>query len=62
MMCCEKNKSRLMMLGCLLPIILLIALPFFGVKSQYLRWLGFLACPLAMVVMMRTSGDDKKCH
>ena len=59
---CGKNKSWLMMLGCLLPIIIVVAAPFFGIKNQYLTWLAFLACPLAMFFMMSMNKDEKKCH
>lgn len=62
---CGKNKSWLMMLGCLLPIIALFALPLLGVKSPYLSWLAVLACPLTMAIMMMLMSKDekgKKCH
>ncbi len=54
-------KSWLMILGCLLPILIVVAAPFFGIKNQYLSWLAFLACPLAMMFMMM-SNDKKRCH
>ncbi|PIN81889.1 hypothetical protein COV11_00855 [Candidatus Woesearchaeota archaeon CG10_big_fil_rev_8_21_14_0_10_30_7] len=61
---CNKGKgwkSRLMMFGCILPVIAIFALPLFGVDNDYLVWLAFLACPLAMIVMMRMNNDEK-CH
>lgn len=61
MNCGKGKKSWLMMAGCLLPLVALVALPFFGIKSIYLSWLAFLACPLAMFAIMRMS-DKKKCH
>lgn len=61
---CGKNKSWLMMLGCMLPIIILVAAPFvaplIGIKSQYLNVLAVLACPLTMAIMMLMNKDENK--
>ena len=57
----EGWKSWLMMAGCLLPIVILVAAPYLGFKGQYLTWLAPLACPLAMLFMMRMSKNGK-CH
>jgi len=54
-------KSKLMMLCCVLPLLIIIALPLFGVRNAYLSWLAVLACPLAMGYMMITH-KDKECH
>lgn len=59
-MACGKNKSLLIVLGCLVPIIIVIALPLFGIKSVLFSWLTVFACPLTMFVMMQMS-DHKKC-
>lgn len=61
---CGKGKCKwLMMLGCLLPIIILIAAPLLGIKNQYITWLAFLACPLAMGLMMFMNKNEKgKCN
>lgn len=48
-----------MMLGCLLPLAAIIALPLFGIKGPYVTWLAFLACPLAMLFMMHMNNDKK---
>jgi len=61
---CSKGKgwkSRLMMFGCILPLVVIIALPLFGIQSAYLSWLAFLACPLTMIIMMKMNKDEK-CH
>ena len=57
---CGKKKSWLMMLGCLLPIIALIALPLFGITGPWLPWLAFLACPLAMWAMIHMHNEKAR--
>lgn len=56
-MMCGKNKSWLMMLGCLLPLIAIFTLPLFGVNNQYISLLAFVACPLTMIIMMLVNND-----
>ena len=63
MKCGDKGwKSWLMTLGCLLPLIILIAAPALGFNSKYLTLLAFLVCPLSMVIMMFMNKDKEKCH
>jgi len=59
---CGKNRSWLMMIGCLLPVIVLVGAIAFGVKSPYLNALAFLACPLMMVIMMMNQKKGERCH
>ena len=63
MNCSDKGwKSWFMMLGCLLPIIILIAAPLLGIHSKYLSVVAFIACPLTMAFMMLMNKDKEKCH
>ncbi|MBI4449073.1 DUF2933 domain-containing protein [Candidatus Woesearchaeota archaeon] len=62
-MACDKHKSWLMMVCCLLPIAIVMGATIFGVKNQYLTWLAFLACPMAMIFMMHMNKEEsEKCH
>ena len=55
------NKSWRIAFACFLPLFILIALPLFGIRSVWISWLAFLACPIAMISMMRMNKDEK-CH
>jgi hypothetical protein len=59
------SHSLMMILCCLLPILLIAALPAIGVKGSMLSFLAFLMCPLmhvGMMFMMRKSDDGNCCH
>ena len=68
----KNNKSTghmkhglLMMLGCLVPIILIVVLPLMGIKTGIFSGLAFLLCPLlhiGMMAFMMKSGNGKSCH
>ncbi|WBW95019.1 DUF2933 domain-containing protein [Oceanirhabdus sp. W0125-5] len=54
----------MMMLCCLLPIILVGALPLLGIKSASLAFLPFLICPLmhiGMIFMIGKGVKGKSC-
>lgn len=69
----EANKTKnsrhmkhglFMLICCLLPIVLVAALPILGIKGGVLSSIIFLLCPLlhlAMMLSMRNSGDGKSC-
>jgi len=54
--CCSKTKDgkkkKMIMLCCLIPILLVLVLPFIGVKIFSGAWVFFLLCPLLHVGMM----------
>ena len=55
----------LMILCCLLPLLLIIALPALGIKSSAISLLAVLACPLmhvGMMFMMGKSGHGEHHH
>lgn len=51
-----KHKMNWMILACIIPIIVLVTLPFFGFTSSYLRWGVLFICFLMMLFMM--SGEN----
>jgi len=54
-----------MLLGCLVPILLLVGLPLLGIRIGRFSSLIFLLCPLlhiGMIVFMIKSGNEKSCH
>ncbi|MDF2548233.1 MAG: hypothetical protein K0R93_3131 [Anaerosolibacter sp.] len=55
----------MMILCCMLPILVIAALPLLGIKGGGLSSLAFLLCPLmhiGMMFMMRKSGRGGSCH
>lgn len=55
----------LMVLCCLIPILLIIALRVIGIQNSWLSFASVLVCPLAMVMMMvfmRNKGSDSHEH
>lgn len=59
------KHGLLMLLCCLLPIILIAALPLLGIKAGIFSSLAFLLCPLmhiGMMMFMTKSGDKHSCH
>lgn len=64
MACGGRGKSWMMMLCCIIPIAVILALPLLGIQNQFTSWLVLLACPLAMMAMMlmHNKSDKKKCH
>ncbi len=65
-MAMNKNHGFLMFLCCAIPIIILIAVSFFGLSQQYIYWLVILLCPLMHYFMMNNmhnkDGKDGRCH
>lgn len=58
---CHMNHGLMMILGCLLPILFISALPLFGIRGGAgLSFLAFLFCPLMHVGMMFMMGKDHK--
>lgn len=47
----SKSHILIMALGCLVPVILIAAVFYAGIESQYLPLLLVLLCPLLMLLM-----------
>ncbi|AOT69187.1 hypothetical protein [Geosporobacter ferrireducens] len=72
--CHESNKEGhkgglkhglMMILCCMLPILVIAALPLLGLGGGRLSSFAFLLCPLmhiGMMFMMRKSGHGGSCH
>jgi hypothetical protein len=59
----HRSHGWLMMLGCLLPIVIIMALPLWGIKIGRFSSLAFLLCPLMHIGMMFMSKSGKRtCH
>lgn len=59
------KHGLLMMLGCLVPILVIVGLPLLGINAGRLGSLVFLLCPLlhiGMMAFMMKSGGGKSCH
>jgi hypothetical protein len=59
------KHGLLMMLCCLLPVLIIGALPLIDIKGGAFTFLIFLLCPLmhmGMMFMMRKHGDKNSCH
>ena len=59
------KHGLMMILCCLLPILVIAALPLLGFGGGRLSSLAFLLCPLmhiGMMFMMRRSGHRGSCH
>ena len=57
------NKHDLLMALCMgAPIILLVVVYLFGIKSQFIYWIALAMCPIMHLVMMKQHKGGKKCH
>ncbi|WP_187296351.1 DUF2933 domain-containing protein [Tepidibacter mesophilus] len=72
---CSKNNDKnskgllkygaLMMLCCMIPILIVLGLPLFGIQGGILSSLAFLLCPLmhvGMIFMLKKSHKNKDCN
>lgn len=60
----HKKHGLFMMLCCLIPVLIIAALPLMGIRVGSLGGLAFLICPLlhiGMMVVMMKSKDGKSC-
>lgn len=58
------RHGLMMLIGCLVPVALILLLPALGVNTAKYSSLAFLLCPLlhiGMMVMMRRSEHGKSC-
>jgi cell division protein FtsW (lipid II flippase) len=66
----NKNSGHMkhglwMVVGCLVPILLIVGLSLLGIRTGRFSSLIFLLCPLlhvGMMVFMMKSGNGKSCH
>ncbi|CAH2212201.1 DUF2933 domain-containing protein [Tepidibacter aestuarii] len=57
--------GALMMLCCMLPILIILGLPLFGINGGVFSSFAFLLCPLmhiGMIFMMKKSHNNKDCY
>lgn len=59
------KHGLIMMLCCLIPIVIILGLPLFGISGGFIYNLVFLLCPvlhIGMMFMMRKSNHNNSCH